>query len=386
MRVSRKLRIAYFAHSLRSDWNNGNAHFLRGLMRALGAMGHEVVVFEPHKSWSYENLMSEPCGEDALQRFAEAYPDLRISEYEPANITDEDPWRGALAGFDIVVVHEWNPPELAHALLEMRLNMGYRMLFHDTHHRASSSPKQIQMFGVDRFDGVVAFGDVLRSVYREQFGMMRVWTLHEAADTTVFRPIKKPAELQCGAPIEELEELTQDVVWIGNWGDNERSEEIREFLVRPASKMPERRFTIHGVRYPEEAQKELGAAGVRYGGYLANLNAPSVYAASRLTVHVPRQQYARQMVGIPTIRVFEALACGIPLISAPWSDVEGLFREGDMVFATDREEMRCAMVRLLEQPEEAEAQAARGLETVLARHTCAHRAQELTAICEEVLA
>jgi spore maturation protein CgeB len=91
------------------------------------------------------------------------------------------------------------------------------------------------------------------------------------------------------------------------------------------------------------------------------------------------------MMGIPTIRVFEALACGIPLISAPWRDVEGLFREGDMVFAANGEEMHRAMMRLLEWPEEAEAQAARGRETVLARHTCAHRAEELTAICEEVL-
>jgi spore maturation protein CgeB len=91
------------------------------------------------------------------------------------------------------------------------------------------------------------------------------------------------------------------------------------------------------------------------------------------------------MMGIPTIRVFEALACGIPLLSAPWNDVEGLFRKEDMVFVTNCEEMRSAMVRLLAQPEEAEAQAARGLETVLARHTCAHRAEELTEICEEVL-
>jgi spore maturation protein CgeB len=66
--------------------------------------------------------------------------------------------------------------------------------------------------------------------------------------------------------------------------------------------------------------------------------------------------------------------------------VEGLFREGDVIFAMNCEEMRCAMVRLLERPEEAEAQATRGLETVLARHTCAHRAEEMTAICEEVLA
>src|SRR5882757_3444556 len=101
MPVLRKLRLAYFAHSLRSDWNNGNAHFLRGLMRALGAMGHEVVVFEPHGAWSAENLMSEPCGEDSLQQFAQIYAELKISEYESSNITDETSWRKTLAGFDI---------------------------------------------------------------------------------------------------------------------------------------------------------------------------------------------------------------------------------------------------------------------------------------------
>lgn len=387
--MSRKLRIAYFAHSLRSDWNNGNAHFLRGLIRALGAMGHEVVVFEPRTEWSLENLLSEPFGKDSLKQFAEVYPELQISEYETASVAYGNAWREALEGVDIVVVHEWNRPALAHTLLEMRVEMGYRILFHDTHHRALSSPKQIQMFGVDRFNGVLVFGEVLRSVYREQFGLKRVWTLHEAADTTVFRAFRKPAEPQSGVPVKELteapEDQKQDVVWIGNWGDDERSEEIREFLLRPASMMPDRKFAIHGVRYPEEAQRELRAAGVRYGGYLANLSAPSVYAESRLTVHVPRQQYAREMAGIPTIRVFEALACGIPLISAPWRDVEGLFRKGDMLFAANREEMYCAMLRLLERPEEARAQAERGRETVLARHTCAHRAKELTAICDEVL-
>ncbi len=83
----------------------------------------------------------------------------------------------------------------------------------------------------------------------------------------------------------------------------------------------------------------LKQAGVDYGGYLPNLEAPRVYAESRLTVHIPRQQYTHAMTGIPTIRVFEALACGIPLISAPWQDTEGLFREGDFAWASTCAEM-----------------------------------------------
>jgi spore maturation protein CgeB len=370
--VSPRFRIAYFAHSLRSDWNNGNAHFLRGLLREMSALGHDVVVFEPENEWSISNLREEIGGDAALAQFEEAYPELEIEPYAPAASADGNALRGLLGGFDIILVHEWNPPALAHTLLRLRRELGFRLLFHDTHHRASSSPEQIRVFGVDRFDGIVVFGDVLRTLYQERFGVKRVWTLHEAADTRVFRPIETAAK-------------RLDVVWIGNWGDEERSREIREFLLRPAAAMRERRFTTYGVRYPKEAQRALCAAGVRYDGYLPNLEVPRAYAESRVTVHVPRQQYAREMTGIPTIRVFEALACGIPLVSAPWSDTERLFREEDILFVSDGGEMRKALMYLLGRPEIAAAQAERGRETVLRRHTCAHRATELSAICEEVM-
>jgi spore maturation protein CgeB len=91
------------------------------------------------------------------------------------------------------------------------------------------------------------------------------------------------------------------------------------------------------------------------------------------------------MTGIPTIRVFEALACGIPLICSPWRDTEHLFREGDFLMVKNAEEMTSAIEHLLRDRAAAEAQALRGLETILSRHTCAHRAEELTCICEELL-
>ena len=371
--MPRKLRIAYLAHSLRSDWNNGNAHFLRGLLRAMRVQGHDAIAFEPAREWSVDNLRQEPAGEDSLRLFSNSYPDLPIHFYDS---TADDPkpfWRTALRECDVVILHEWNPPSLAHLLLDLRAELGFRLLFHDTHHRASSSPEQIRLFGTDRFDGVIVFGEALRSIYRDRFGINHAWTLHEAADTTVFHPL--------------VREKNQDVVWIGNWGDEERSSEIREFLLRPAAVMPHRRFAIYGVRYPRHALTELAHAGVRYGGYLPNLCAPQVYAESRLTAHVPRQQYSAAMDGIPTIRVFEALACGIPLISAPWRDSEHLFRPGDFQFASDAAQMQQRIERLLTHPKEANEQALRGLETILARHTCRHRAEELTAICEgEVLA
>ena len=104
-------------------------------------------------------------------------------------------------------------------------------------------------------------------------------------------------------------------------------------------------------------------------------------ARHALTVHVPRRPYAEALRGIPTIRVFEALACGAPLISAPWHDDEGLFRPGeDFLVARDGAGMRRHLQALLGDPPFAAALAARGRATILARHTCAHRVDELLAI------
>jgi spore maturation protein CgeB len=371
--MSRSFRIAYFAHSLRSDWNNGNAHFLRGLLHNLGELGHEVTIYEPENSWSMTNLESERAGQHSLLQFTRTYPKLHVISY---NLAGEGAAGLPLDWFrdtDIVFVHEWNPPELVHRLLAFRETLGFRLLFHDTHHRASSSPELIRLLGVDRFDGVIAFGEALRRIYRDRFGLSRVWTLHEAADTDVFCPRAGTGK-------------TEDVVWIGNWGDNERSAEIREFLLQPAARLRQHRFTIYGVRYPEEGLEALREAGVAYQGYLPNLDAPEVYSAARLTIHIPRQQYSLAMTGIPTIRVFEALACGIPLLSAPWSDTEHLFREGDFCIVHNAAETQAAIVNLLSDCTAAKAQAERGLETVRARHSCRHRAEELTSFCEELFA
>jgi spore maturation protein CgeB len=365
-----ELRIAYFAHSFRSDWNNGNAHFLRGLLRSLGALGHNVTAFEPEVEWSLSNLMQEPRGPQSIANFQQIYPDLHIQTYRKEALSDLQMGRDQLRDVDFVILHEWNPPQLAHTLLELRDELHFKLLFHDTHHRASSSPEQIDLFRIHQFDGVLAFGEALRAIYRKRFNIQRCWTLHEAADISVFHSAPDTPK-------------TLDCVWIGNWGEGERSEEIQRFLLEPAAHLRAHTFRIYGVRYPEDGLYALQESGVEYGGYLPNLDAPDVYAKARTTVHIPRQQYTHAMTGIPTIRVFEALACGIPLISAPWQDSESLFRDGDFMWASSCAEMLSAMERLLSDEQIATAQAQRGLETILSRHTCRHRAEQLSFILQE---
>jgi spore maturation protein CgeB len=176
----------------------------------------------------------------------------------------------------------------------------------------------------------------------------------------------------------------EDLVWIGNWGDGERTAELRAFLLEPARR--ERLSgSIHGVRYPRRARLRIRMSGLRYRGWIANRRAPEVFARHRLTVHVPRRPYVEALPGIPTIRVFEALACGIPLVCAPWEDAEGLFRPGeDYLVARDTREMRDAMHAILHEPGTSAGLSARGLETILAHHTCAHRVDELLAIDAEL--
>jgi spore maturation protein CgeB len=110
-----------------------------------------------------------------------------------------------------------------------------------------------------------------------------------------------------------------------------------------------------------------------------------MYNRCRVSLHIPRRFYANGLSGVPTIRVFEALAAGSPLVCAPWSDSEGLFRPGqDYICVPDQSAMISELKRLLRDDVARQQLAANGHQTILARHTCAHRAQQLQEICQEL--
>jgi spore maturation protein CgeB len=356
------MKFIFYTHSLISDWNHGNAHFLRGVMRDLNRRGHEALALEPQDSWSRANLLKEQ-GTVAVQKFRETFPELAAQIYDG----DFD-HEAAIADADVVVVHEWTEPELVERIGRIRRNGGrFTLVFHDTHHRAVSAESDIAGLRLADYDAVLAFGETLRQRYLKAGWGRAVFTWHEAADDTLFHPRPDIAK-------------TGDLIWIGNWGDNERSSEIMEFLVRPAEAL-KLDATVRGVRYPEHALKALSQAGIAYGGWIANAEAPLAFARHRATVHIPRRPYVENLPGIPTIRIFEALACGIPLISAPWSDVENLFRpETDYLVARDGEQMTRLLRDVLSDADLSGSLIASGLATIRARHTCRHRVDELLFI------
>ncbi|MBV8095141.1 MAG: glycosyltransferase [Acetobacteraceae bacterium] len=361
------MKIIYFVQSLVSCWNNGHAHFLRGVLRELAARGHTIRAYEPSNGWSRTNLIAEH-GQQVLHSFHQCFPELSPTEYGPDFDLEQ-----ALTGADLVIVHEWNDPSLVAKVGRLRSRGAkFLLLFHDTHHRAISDPAAMRNYDLSGYDGVLAFGQALAEIYRKWGWGDRAFIWHEAADTRLFRP-------------PETEERRRGLVWVGNWGDEERTAELHDYLFAPVARM-RAPLDVYGVRYPEQAVAQLHGLGIAYQGWLPNNAVPKVFAAHQATVHVPRRYYAEALAGIPTIRVFEALACGIPLISAPWEDVEALFRAGDFLIARSPPEMEQHLRAVLQDSKLRVHLAERGLATIKARHTCGHRADELLAITRRIRA
>ncbi len=252
-----------------------------------------------------------------------------------------------------------------------RHSPGVRLLFHDTHHRALTAEEELARFDLTNYDGILAYGASLKQTYERHGWGKQVYVWHEAADVRTFYPRASAGKIG-------------DVIWIGNWGDEERTQELREYFIGPV-KRDSLKAQVYGVRYPEQALRELNDAGIAYGGWLPNFKVPETFAQFKATVHVPRRPYTRELPGIPTIRPFEALACGIPLVSAPWQDTEDLFRAGqDFLMAHNGEEMQKHLDDVLNDSSLAQSLSSNGLETIRNRHTCGHRVDELLSIFDAI--
>ena len=357
-----------FYHSLVSDWNHGNAHFLRGIVTELSALGHEVKVYEEERNWSLVNMLKETV-KSSSEEFQQVYPGLRTHFYDPASLDLES----ILEDQELVIVHEWNSYALVKKIGEYRARSGkFKLLFHDTHHRGVTDKLSMSEYELGAYDGVLAFGNVIRDIYLTEGWAKNVWTWHEAADTRVFHPMKNI-------------EPRGDLVWIGNWGDDERTEELQTFLIEPVKELGLKAI-IYGVRYPEQALNTLKDAGIEYGGWLPNYKVPQVFARYRVTVHIPRRPYVESLPGIPTIRPFEALACGIPLVCSPWNDSENLFNAGkDYLVAGNKEDMKTNLKWIMNDSDKAQRLRSSGLQTIESSHTCKHRADQLLQIYYSII-
>ena len=385
------MRFVLFYHSLVSDWNHASAHVLRGVASELLTHGHSVRILEPADGWSLHNLR-EQGGDGVVKAFHATYPRLRSSSYDPLDI-DLD---AALADADVVIAHEWNEPDLLRRLGEHRAQAhgSYKLLFHDAPHRwyrdaGIPAPLETRSRVLSRYDGVLASSDGLRRMYETHGWVAKVWTWRDAVDTRVFRPWSvagspDPSDGSGRGSGQGDLVPSLDLVWIGTWGSAERASELDEFLVEPIRALG-LRARFYGARYPKEALNRLRAAGIDYGGWIPDFSIPAALATGRFTVNVPRRMRADGLPHTPAIRVLEALACGVPVVTAPWDECEQMFTpDVDLLVARDGRDMERRMVALHSDPEFARFIGANGYQAVVSRHTCEHRVQELLAICHEL--
>lgn len=361
------MKICLFYHSVISDWNHGNAHFLRGIMSSLFLRGHNVTVLEPDNGWSFRNLLIEK-GLIAFYDFKKLFP-----LHEPVLYSEKTFNPGQyLHNADLVIVHELNNPGIVKKIGDYKaLNDNMILLFHDTHHRSVTKPAEMSNYDLTHYDGVLAFGEVIRKIYLKNGWTKQAWTWHEAADDNIFHPVRS-------------KDKEGDLVWIGNWGEDERTEELQEFIIEPVKKLG-LKATFYGVRYPSKVLKYLKDAKIRYKGWIPNYMVPEIFSKYRVTVHVPRRPYVKSLPGIPTIRPFEAMACGIPLICSYWDDAEHLFTPGkDYLVARSGEEMTDQLSMILSDEKLAASLSNNGINTIRGRHTCDHRVQQLMRILGEI--
>lgn len=364
------MRVALFCHSLLSDWNNGNAHFLRGVVTELLARRHDVRVYEPRDAWSIQNLTKDH-GERAPDLTRQTYPRLRPRRYDLSTIDLDE----ALDDVDLVLVHEWNDPELVRRIGERRQRPGarFKALFHDTHHRSLTDEAAMAKYELGGYDGVLALGAAARDVYHRRAWAKRVWIWHQAADPRVFFPVPPPPRGKDG-----------DVVWVGSWDDGERTVDLRQYFLDPLRDLG-LSARAYGARYPKEAQDELASRSVAHGGWIPNFRVPEIFARFRCTIDVPRGSITRARPGVPSMRVYEALSCAIPLVCSEWQDTEGLFTPGrDYLVAHDEGDMKRHLKMLVNDAHARSELTRHGRSTILAKHTCAHRVDELIAIAGDL--
>jgi spore maturation protein CgeB len=313
-----------------------------------------------------------------IKAFHATYPRLRSSFYDLRGI-DLD---AALADADVVIAHEWNDPALLRRLGEHRAQTrSYKLLFHDAPHRSLQQPLEARSRALSRYDGVLASSDGLRRMYETRGWAANVWTWRDAVDARIFRPSPATGASSQGQghPVRSL-----DLIWIGTWGSPERASELDEFLIEPVRALG-LRARFYGARYPQEALNTLRAAGIDYGGWIPDFSIPAALAAARFAVNVPRRMRADGLPHTPAIRVLEALACAVPVVTAPWDECEQMFTpDVDLLVAHDGSDMERRMVALHSDPEFARFIGANGYQTVVSRHTCEHRVQDLLAICHEL--
>jgi spore maturation protein CgeB len=351
------MRFVVFGLTVSSSWGNGHATLWRGLAGALGRMGHHLEFYERDAPWyaSHRDLVALEGG---TLRLYERLEDVRRGA------------EAALDSADVALVTSYCPDALAATDLVLgsaaRLKAFYDMDTGVTLARlgAGEPVEWLGPGGLAGFDLVLSFtGGRTLALLEGALGARRAVPLYGSVDPLVHAPARPEAEFR------------GDLSWLGTYAPS-RQAGLELLFLEPAARLPDRTFVLAGSMYDGRFPWR---ANVRYVRHLPPARHPAFFCSSPLTVNVTRAEMA-EVGHCPSPRLFEAAACGVPVLSDWFDGLDDFFAPGSEIFVA---RTAAEAVEAVASPRaELAAVARRARERTLAEHTAAARARELVAACE----
>jgi len=351
------LRIVVLGLSLSSSWGNGHATTYRALLRALAARGHDILFLERDTPWYAEHRdLARP---DFCR--LEFYPDLAALHAHA----------GSIGAADAVIVGSYVPDGVAVGGFVQETSRGVTAFYDiDTPVTLGKlekgdheylSPELIR--GYDLFLSFTG-GPTLERLVRD-YGARTARALYCSVDPDAYRPIPGAAR-------------TWDLSYLGTYSPD-RQPVLERLLVEPARRAPHLRFVVAGPQYPGGIEWPANVERIEHVG---TADHAGFYAASRFTLNVTRADMV-QAGWSPSVRLFEAAACGAPIVSDVWAGIEDVLEPGREILLAQSPGDVLDALALPEARSRAQAIAAR--RRVLSGHTAAHRARELEAHLGEAI-
>lgn len=338
------MKLVVFGLSLSSSWGNGHATTFRALLAAFAARGHEVLFLERDVPWYAEHRdLPDPD-------FCE------LAYYDSLAALDD--WREAIAGADAVMVGSYVPDGIAVGAYVQAHARGVTA-FYDIDTPVTLAA--LDRGACDYLSGEViggydlyfsfAGGPTLRRL-EEHYGARLALALYCSVDTARYRPLDVP--------------VRWDLTYLGTYSPD-RQPTLERLLIEPARRRPDLRFAVAGPQYPADID---WPANVERIEHLPPAEHAAFYCASRFTLNVTRADMIAAGYS-PSVRLFEAGACGTPIISDRWDGIETLFRPGSEIILADDATDVIAALGLSGETMGSAARAA-----VLAQHSAEVRAEQ----------
>jgi spore maturation protein CgeB len=352
------LDLVFLGLSITSSWGNGHATTYRGLVRELAARGHRVRFLERDLDFYAANrdLPAPPfCALDL-------YGSLDALTAEHAEVV-----RRA----DAVVVGSYVPDGTAVGRW-VTDTAGGAVVFYDidtpvTLGKLGRGEEEYVSAGlISAYDLYLSFtgGTTLRTLERT-WGARRAEALYCSVDPDLYFPENVP--------------FRWDMGYLGTYSPD-RQGTLERLLLEPARRWPHGRFHVAGPQYPSDVE---WPSNVARETHLAPTEHRPYYCAQRFTLNVTRQDM-RLAGWSPSVRLFEAAACGVPIVSDAWPGLDSFLTPGREILVANDAAESLAILRSTTERERQDI-AHRARRRVLAEHTAAHRAETFERLVQETL-